>query len=419
MAGPFEGLKVVEFGRFIAVPFCAQLLADGGADVVKVEPITGDESRRNGPIIEGEGRQFINKNRGKRSLSVNLSDETVREAVKTLVHRADIVLANFRPGLAEGFGLDYDSVSAANPRVIYAENTGYGLKGPLANAPGIDMSLQAYSGMAQFHPDGPVPQPNPFIDYGAALLMAWGVSTALYHRERSGSGQKLDVALLQAALVLQNNTVQHIDAVDGGRIEFVEYLKTAFAEGATWAEVLERRADMRALAMMRAYYGFHRTSDGTIAIGGGSLAIRQRIVKVLGLVDRWVTEPGWLPEDGPLHAEEVLAQLSSRIASKPTAHWMTQFTRAGVPASPVRMPEQLIDDEQVWANDFLVRLEHELLGGYTVTAPPVKFSETPLVANAPSPVLGKHTREVLREAGLDDAAVDALVEAGAAREPAP
>jgi crotonobetainyl-CoA:carnitine CoA-transferase CaiB-like acyl-CoA transferase len=418
MAGPFDGLKVVEFGRFIAVPFCAQLFADGGADVVKVEPITGDESRRNGQIIEGEGRQFLNKNRGKRSLSVNLSDQAAREAVKTLVHRADIVLANFRPGLAEGFGLDYDSVSAMNPQVIYAENTGYVKRGPLAEAPGIDMALQAYSGIAQFHPDGPLPQPNPFIDYGAGLLMAWGVSTALYHRERSGSGQKLDIALLQAAIVLQNNNLYHIDAVDSGRVEFVEYLKTAFAEGATWAEVLERRAAASAFALMRAYYGFHRTSDGTIAIGGGSLAIRRQIAAVLGIDDRWVTEPGWLPEDGTAHAEDVLAQVSSRIGSETTAHWMTQFEQAGVPAAPVRMPEQLLDDEQAWANDYFVRLEHELLGGYTVTAPPVKFSETPLAAEDASPVLGKHTREVLREVGLDDPAVDALVEVGAAREPA-
>jgi crotonobetainyl-CoA:carnitine CoA-transferase CaiB-like acyl-CoA transferase len=418
MVGPFERLKVVEFGRFIAVPFCAQLLADGGADVVKVEPITGDESRRNGQIIEGEGRQFLNKNRGKRSLSVSLSDERAREAVKTLTHRADIVLANFRPGLAEGFGLDYDSVAAANPRVIYAENTGYGHKGPLANAPGIDVVLQAYSGIAQFHADGPVPQPNPLVDYSAALLMAWGVSTALYHRERSGSGQKLDIALLQAALVLQNNTLNHIDAVDSGRVEFVEYLKTAFAEGASWADVIERRASAGLYALMRAYYGFHRTSDGTIAIGGGSLAIRQRIMKVLAIEDRWVTEPGWLPEDSRAHADEVLAQVSSALAREPTVHWMARFQEAGVPVAPVRMPEQLIDDEQAWANDYFVRLEHELLGGYTVTAPPVQFSETPLTANEPSPVLGKHTREILREAGLDAAAIDALVETGAAREPA-
>jgi crotonobetainyl-CoA:carnitine CoA-transferase CaiB-like acyl-CoA transferase len=417
MAGPFEGLRVVEFGRFIAVPFCAQLLRDGGADVIKVEPISGDESRRNGQIIEGEGRQFVNKNRGKRSLAVNLSDETVRDAVKILVHRADIVLANFRPGLAEGFGLDYDSVAAANPRVIYAENTGYGLKGPMANDPGIDMALQAYSGIAQFHPDGPVPQPNPLVDYSAALLMAWGVSTALYHRERSGAGQKLDIALLQAALVLQNNTIQHIDAIDGDRIEFVEYLKTAFAEGKTWAEVLERRAGGNPFAMMRAYYGFHRTSDGTIAIGGGSLGLRQRIVEALGLQDRWVTEPGWLPEDGQAHADEVLEQVSSIIAEKTTAHWMAELHKAGIPVSPVRMREQLIDDEQVLANDFVVHLEHELLGSYTVTAPPVKFSETPLSAKDPSPVLGKHTREILIEAGLDDAAVDELVAAGNVREP--
>jgi crotonobetainyl-CoA:carnitine CoA-transferase CaiB-like acyl-CoA transferase len=419
VAGPFDGLTVIEFGRFIAVPYCAQLLGDGGADVIKVEPITGDESRRNGMIIEGESRQFLNKNRGKRSLAVNLSDETARKAVRALTHRADIVLANFRPGLAEGFGLDYDSVAAANPRVIYAENTGYGHEGPLADAPAIDVVLQAYSGIAQFHPDGPAAQPNPLVDYSAALLMAWGISTALYHRERSGSGQKLDIALLQAALVLQNNTINHVDAVDSGRTEFAEYLKTAFAEGASWADVLEERTRGGLLALMRAYYGFHRTSDGTIAIGGGSMAIRQQIAKVLGLADRWVTEPGWQPEDAPAHASDVLAQVTSALASETTEHWMAAFVKAGVPVAPVRMPEQLVDDEQAWANDYFVRLEHELLGGYTVSAPPVKFSEAKLAAKGPSPVLGKHTREVLGEVGLDDAAVDALIEAGAAREPAP
>ncbi|HJM89088.1 MAG TPA: CoA transferase [Dehalococcoidia bacterium] len=418
MAGPFEGLTIVEFGRFIAVPYCAQLFADGGADVIKVEPIIGDETRRNGQIIEGEGRQYLNKNRGKRSLAVDLNDEAARDAVKALVHRADIVLANFRPGLAEGFGLDYDSVAAVNPRVIYAENTGYGHAGPLADAPGIDITLQAYSGIAQFHPDdGPIRQPNPLTDYGTALIMAWGVSTALYHRERSGRGQKLDTSLLQAALVLQNNHLNHIDAIDSGRSEFAEYLKTAFADGASWSDVLEARAEAQAAVPMNAYYGFHRTSDGTIALGGGSVAIRRQIVKLLEIEDRWVTEPGWMPDDARAHATAMVEQMSTTLAAHTTEHWLAAFRGIGVPVAPVQMTEQVIEDEQVLANGYVVRLEHELLGGYTVTAPPVQFSETALSAENGSPVLGKHTRELLGEAGLDNAAINALIEAGAAREP--
>lgn len=419
MPGPFDGLSVVEFGRFIAVPFCGQMLADGGASVVKVEPIVGDETRRNGRIIEGEGRQYLNKNRGKRSLAVDLHHEEARAAVQRLTHRADVVLANFRPGLAAGFALDHASVSKSNPRVIYAENTGYGLRGPMAGEPAMDIAIQAYSGIAQFHPDGPAPQPQPFVDYGAALLLAWGISTALYHRERTGVGQRLDVSLLQAALTLQNNSLNHIDAVDGWRGEFVEYLKTAFAEGQRWADVLERRTAARPSAPARAYYGFHRTADGTMAIAGASLAIRTQIVKVLGVDDRWVTEPGWLPEDGLAHARYVFDQVASALREHPTAYWLERFKQAGVPAAPVRLMEELLDDEQAWANDYFVTLEHELLGAYTVTAPPVKFAETPLAVTSASPVLGKHTREVLREAGLDDAAVDRLAAAGAVREVAP
>jgi formyl-CoA transferase len=415
-AGPFAGLRVVEFGRFIAAPYSAQLLADGGADVIKVEPLTGDETRRNGQVIPGEGRQFLNKNRGKRSLSVDLSRPEVIEAVRRLVDRADVVIANFRPGLAEQMALDYASVAARNPRVIYAENTGYGRRGPRADAPGMDIAMQAYSGIAHLGAHGPEPLVNPIIDYAAGLLLAWGISTALYHRERSGRGQKLDVALLQAALVLQNNNVNHVDAVDAWRHDFIEYLKTAFVEGHSWEDVIAKREDLRPVRVARAYYGFLPTQDGTIAIAGGGRAVQRRILEVLQLEDPWVTDPDFETEDAAAHLDAVYDRVCARLAEHPTAHWLAAFGANGVPVAEYQTPEEIIDDEQAWANEFLVRLEHELLGGVTVVAPPVRFSETPLAAREASPVLGKHTRAVLREAGFDDAAIDGLVADGAVVE---
>ena len=412
-AGPFAGLRVVEFGRFIAAPYCGQLLADGGADVIKVEAVIGDETRRNGPIIPGEGRQFVNKNRGKRSLAVDLGNPEVLAVVHGLVQKADIVVANFRPGQAAKLGLDYEAVSAANPRVIYAENTAFGTTGPRAGFPGMDIAVVGYAGLAQFTSAGPLPLSDPVVDYTAVLLLAWGVSTALYHRERTGRGQKLDVSLLHAAMVVQNNTMNHIDVIDGWRNEFVDYLKTAFAEGRTWDEILAYRESLQPFAIARAYYGFFRTADGVIAVAALSRALQQKVAAVLGIEDRWVTEPGWLPDDAREHTQAVLAAAERAYASQPSAHWLSALNAAGVSSCPVQFREQLLDDPQALANGCFVELEHDVIGAHTVVAPPVKFSETGLRAERASPPLGRDTAAVLAEAGLTAEAIDRLARVGA------
>lgn len=414
--GPFSGLRVVEFGRFIAAPYCGQLLADGGADVIKVEDVTGDETRRNGPIIPGEGRQFLNKNRGKRSIAVDLGDLEALGAVRVLAATADIVVANFRPGRAEALGLDYATLSRENPRLIYAENTAYGLKGPMAGAPGMDVVLAAYSGMAALTEHGPVLPEAPIIDYAAGLLLAWGVSTALYHRERTGAGQRLDVSLLQAALVLQNNAVNHIDVIDEWRPAFVEYLRRAFVVGQTWADILEERLARSPFVVSRAYYGILRAADGALAVAALSQPLRLKMIALLGIEDPWVTEPGWQPEDARAHVEATVAAVESSLRSAPVAHWLDEFGRIGIPAAPMRLREEMLDDPQVLATGFVERLEHSLLGGHTVVAPPVRFSVSPLTTGPASPRLGEHTRILLAEAGLGPGAIEALLERGAAAE---
>lgn len=412
MPGPFDKLRVLEFGRFIAAPYCGQLLADGGADVIKVEPLEGDETRRNGPIVPGEGRQFLNKNRGKRSLAVDLADAEVRAAVVELAVRSDIVVANFRPGQAARHGLDYESLSARNPRLIYAENTAYGRRGPMAETAGMDVVLAAYAGLLNFHPDGPASLSDPIVDYTAGLLLAWGISTALYTRERTGVGQRLDVALLQAALLLQNNHINQVDVLDSWRDEFVDYLKTAFANGATWADVLARREELQPHAMIRAYYGYLRTADGVIAVAAMSRPLRLKMMEVIGFEDRWTSEPGWLPEDGRAYADGVFRAAEARLATETTEVWRQKLAAAGIPCAPLQFPEQLLTDPQVLANGFITRLEHETVGGLTVVSPPVAFSRTPLAANDAPPPLGKHTRAALTEAGLSSATIDALLARG-------
>ncbi|MDA0350969.1 MAG: CoA transferase [Chloroflexi bacterium] len=417
MAGPFAGLRVIEFGRFIAAPYAAQLLADGGADVVKVEPLLGDNTRQMAPIIPGEGRQFLNKNRGKRSLAVDLGNPEALAAVQQLVATADVVIANFRPGLAEAMHLDYPTVFEANPRVIYAENTAFGRRGPMADAPGVDMVLQAYSGIAHLDEHGPRAIAAPAIDYAAGLLMSWGIATALYHRERSGHGQKLDVSLLQAALVLQNNQINHVDATDGWREEYVEYLKTAFAEGKSWEEILDHRDAISPWAVARAYYGLFRTADGVIGLGALSRPLQRSLTALLGIDDPFVSDPNWTSDDPKAHMQRVRAQVEAKLAAQPTAYWLAAIGATGVPIAEYHTTEQMLDLEQAWANGYLIRLDHELLGGITVVAPPVQFSETALEARDASPVLGKHTRELLAEAGLAPDAIDQLIATGAAVTP--
>jgi formyl-CoA transferase len=325
------------------------------------------------------------------------------------------VLANFRPGLAERYELDYPSIVRTNPRVIYAENTAFGRAGPLADAPGMDVVLQGVTGFAHFSERGPEQNDGPMIDQTAAILMAWGVSTALYHRERAGVGQRLDVALMHAAMLMENNALTHVDLTDGWRHEFVEYLKTAFSEGETWADILRRRQEMQPHRVMRAYYGFFETADGSVAVACNARNLRRRMAALLGISDRWTTEQDWYPEDVESHEAFVREQVVRALKAKTSAECIAEFSAAGLPIGPLRHPDELFDDPQAWANGFFARIEHEVVGGMTIVAPPVKFSETPLSAQ-PTVPLGKHSREILAEAGLEPAAIDLLFERGLVKQ---
>ena len=417
MAGPYSGLKVVELGRFIAAPYCGQLLADGGADVIKVEPLVGDDARRNGTRFSPtEARQYLNKNRGKRSIAVQLSDPRIVAIIQGLLREADVTIVNFRPGQGEKLGLDYATVSRTNPRIVYAQNTAFGPRGPLAGRPGMDILLQAYTGMAPMTEDGPMPLPEPFVDYTAALLMSWGIATALYNRERTGVGQKLDVSLLQAALVIQNNSVHHVDVADGWREGFVEHLKTAFAEGQTMADVLSHRETLKP-SINPPYYGFFETKDGYIVIAAGGRGLQTRVAKLLGIDDLALTDPNFKIDDIATYTRRMRRRSAWRLAEDTTAGWLEKFDAAGLPAGEYRVKDQIYDDPHVWENGYLARLEHEEVGGMTVVAPPVRFSATPLATSTASPTLGKHSREILAEAGLSRDEIDGLVDDGVVRIP--
>ena len=218
-ARPFAGLQVVEFGQFIAVPFCAQLLADGGAHVIKVESLDGDPVRHLAPLAPGESRHFISRNQGKHTLPLDVRHPEARRVIDRLVSRADVVLTNFRPGLAEELGLDWAGLAERHPRLIVGNVSAFGRQGPDAGLAGMDMVIQARSGLmatlGRVQDGVPTAGDAPVADYVCALTLAFGIAAALLRRERTGRGGEVDVALLMAALLVQNNSFVRVAAADG------------------------------------------------------------------------------------------------------------------------------------------------------------------------------------------------------------
>src|SRR6266850_873631 len=216
---PFAGLEVVEFGQFIAVPFCAQLLAEGGARVLKIEALEGDPVRQLAPLAPGETRHFLSRNRGKRSLPLDLRHPRAKDVIERLLARADVILTNFRPGLAEELGLDYASLAPRLPRLIVGSVSAFGRRGPDALLAGMDLVVQARTGLmaslGKIEDGVPASGEAPVADYMCALSMAFGVAAALLRRERTGRGGEVSGALMMAALVAQNNSMVRVELVDG------------------------------------------------------------------------------------------------------------------------------------------------------------------------------------------------------------
>src|SRR5439155_1346096 len=238
---PFAGIEVVEFGQFIAVPFCAQLLAEGGARVTKIEALEGDPVRQLSPLTPGETRHFLSRNRGKRSLPLDLRHPRAQEVIERLLARADVILTNFRPRLAEEFGLDWTSLAPRFPRLIVGSVSAFGRRGPDARLAGMDLVVQARTGLmaslGRVEDGVPATGEAPVADYVCALSLAFGIASALLRRERTGRGGEVEAALMMAALVAQNNSMVRVESVDGPEHATVRArLATMRAAGRPFAE---------------------------------------------------------------------------------------------------------------------------------------------------------------------------------------
>ena len=418
MNQPFASIRVVEFGQFVSVPFCAQLLAEGGAEVIKVEALAGDPTRLLRQITPLETRTFLSRNRGKRSLPLALRNRAARPVIDKLLAWADVALMNFRPGLDVELGLDPATLERRFPRLIAGSVTAFGKRGPEASFAGMDAVLQARTGLMAANGrmvDGRPASGDPVsADYMCAMSLAFGVSAALLRRERTGRGGAVDVSLMQAAMTLANNQLIRSEVEDTpGHAEVLARLAEQRRAGVPFAEQAKAMTTARALPMVRVYLRTYDTADAPIAVACGSRSLRVKFMAVIGLEDSEMDSPD--SEAKHEYYDQLTERVEAVMRMRTGADWTRALNAAGVPVAAVKFPVELFEDEHANANAMFHRLEHPEAGDFTVLSPPVAMDGDGFRAReAPGP-FGSETDAVLNEIGFADAQVDDLVAAKVTR----
>ncbi|MHB8090720.1 MAG: CaiB/BaiF CoA transferase family protein [Syntrophales bacterium] len=388
---PLTGLKVLDLTRVVSGPFCTMLLADLGADVIKIEAPEGDPSRVTGIMGKGENPYFVNLNRNKRAITVDMKKPEGKEIIRRLAEKADIVVENFRPGVMDRLGLGYKELSALNPSLIYAAISGFGKSGPYKDRPAFDFIAQAMSGFMSLNGNEQMPPLRvgvPISDTIAGLYAAFGILAALREREKSGRGQEIQTAM-----------------VDGLISMFTFASSAYFATG----ELPPRNGNDH---MVVSPYGLFDAADGPVAIAPSAEKNWLQLCAALKR-DDLPTDPRFdTQQKRRQNRSEINEIIQGIIATKKRDEWIELLNQAGVPCGPVNNLKQVFSDPQVLHQEMVI--ESAQPGG-PVKMPgfPVKFSRTSARLHKPSPQIGENTVSVLRELGYPEAEIDALLNAGA------
>jgi crotonobetainyl-CoA:carnitine CoA-transferase CaiB-like acyl-CoA transferase len=395
MPDVLEGLKVLDLSQMWATPGAAAYLADFGADVIKVEPLWGDDARRTftqPPMPNGESRAYLVVNRNKRGLAIDLTKPEGKEVINALADRSDVILHNFRPGVVERLGIDYPTLSARNPGLVYAAVTAYGKQGPFALRRGYDRLFQALSGLMGRRrlPDGsPMGAGVWASDMSAPLAIAYGVLLALLHRERTGRGQQVETSLLHMAIAMQ--------AVDIVRLDDAPKPSGTIRDPAA-----------------QAMFGSYRCADDAwLTIVVVSERDWQALCDCLEL-SHLINDPDFDTSAKRLERSDDLFQLLTGVfETQPRAQWMERFAAHDVPGAPVLSPDEVFDSPQVVANDILVSIEQAPVGNVRYMNVPIQLSETPGSVRSSAPVeIGRDTESILEELGYSPAKVNEIRDAG-------
>ena len=409
LPGALAGVRVLEIAQALAIPFAGELLADMGADVIKIEPPSGDGIRHTmEPILPGESRGYTLMNRGKRSICLDVTREQARPVIERLAHWADIVLVSMKPTDLPRYRITYDDFRAWNERIIYLGHVPLGHHGPYGDDPGYDVVVQAMSGLsvttAREAAGVPLNVRPAFNDMGTGAFSALGVVAALRHRDLTGKGQRIETSLLGTAMALGNQLISWFGITDAPRDEpFREQMATLRANGAGFDEQRQLWEDTYVRgAFANIYFRTYRTADGFVAVGCLSPQLNARFRKVTGIHDPR-TEPGF--DLGSNEARRRLAalvqELEALFASKPNTYWLETLKAGGVPCGPLNFPPEAMFHPQLTENGFVVEVEHPLLGPYRTFGPPIKMDETPTAIRSSAPLLDEHTDAVLAELGFE------------------
>ena len=392
MKQALAGVRVLDFTQVMAGPFCTMLLGDLGADVVKVEPPSGDTTRGMGGRQGTESTGFWAVNRNKRGMVLNLKEEKSREVARKLAAWTDIWVENYRPGVMDAFGLGYTELREINPRLIYASVSGFGSTGPYAKKGGFDLVAQGMSGIMSVTGEEGMPPVKcgvPITDLGAALFATQAILAAYIHRQNTGEGQYIDTSLLEAGVALSV-------------WESTQY----FSRG----EIPE---PMGSAHRMSAPYQAIKCSDGYINLGAANKRTWERFAQAIErpqLVEREEYEN----ERKRVVNRHLLTQDIEEVTSTKTrAHWLAVLEEAGVPCGPISNYAEVFDDPHIQARGMVQEMDHPVGGKVRVLGPAVKMSETPARLTRRSPLFGEHTAELMREVGYSDAEIQEMSEAGA------
>jgi crotonobetainyl-CoA:carnitine CoA-transferase CaiB-like acyl-CoA transferase len=397
--GPLAGMRVLELAQIMAGPTCGMMLADMGADVVKVEKLPGGDDSRGyrEPRVNGVSAPFMILNRNKRGIALNLKHAQGREILLRMVKDADVLTENYRRGTLEKLGLGYDVLSEVNPGLIYCAVSGYGRDGPYGDKGGFDLIAQGFTGLMSVtgEPGGPpVKTGNSIADINAGVLAVAGITAAYVHKLKTGQGQVVDTSLMEAAL---QQTYWHAAI----------YFATGESVGPTGSAHL-----------LTAPYQAFRASDGWINVGGANQANWERIAEVLGHPE-WRDDPRYATNSARMkNLDALTTAMNAVLVTRSKAEWITAFDAAGVPVGPVHTIGEALSHPQTLARGMVVDLMHPQAGPTKALGCPIHFSKTPTQIERPAPMLGEHSRELLKEYRYSDAEIDTFVANGVIEEPA-